>query len=209
MIKKKNWTKLMLVAACAAVITTGCAQGKNAPAPNNAAPPPSQQPAKPGENNESNIAPNPKDNNEDKKVVKKTVTLYFSDKDLMENFAVDREIEAEEEANLPLAALESWISGPKNEKLGNLVPPGVLVEYVKEENGVAQVSFSKELKNANLGSGGEMFLLEQITMIMKQFGYDSTQILIEGEKEESLLGHVTTSEPLKAGDPSQYKKLEE
>ncbi|GIP34347.1 GerMN domain-containing protein [Paenibacillus sp. J2TS4] len=201
-----KWMKLALATACAAVIATGCAQGGKTPEPGNAAPVPSQQPNNPEENNETNIAPKP---NEDKEVVKKTVTLYFADKDLMEIFAVDREVEAEEEQNLPLAALESWISGPKNDKLGNLVPPGVLVEYVKDENGVAQVSFSKELKNANLGSGGEMFLLDQITLTMKQFGYDSTQILIEGEKDESLLGHVTTSEPLPAGDPSQYKKLEE
>lgn len=138
-------------------------------------------------------------------VQKQTVSLYFSDKELMKTYRTEKDIEAENEADLPKAALEAWIAGPENEKLTGLVPPGVVVENVKAENGVAEVSFSKEIKNANLGSTGEMLMLNQITLIMKQFGYDATQVLVEGQKEESLLGHVDTRAPLKAEDPGNIE----
>lgn len=192
---KKPWKTLLLTAAAVVMITAGCGQQpQTAPPDNNqGGPAPSQQPSEENNNNENTIDPN-----EENKEMKETVILYFTDKDLMTNYSVKQEVTAESEEDLPKAALEAWIAGPESEELGNLVPPGVVVEYVKGENGIAEVSFSSELKNANLGSSGELFLLDQIALIMKQFGYDSTQILIEGEIEESLLGHVTTSEPISA-----------
>jgi spore germination protein GerM len=137
--------------------------------------------------------------------VKKTVTLYFADSDLMKMYKLQAEIEADKEEELPKAALNTWMKGPGKEGLANLVPPGVVVESVTFKDKVATVSFSKELKNANLGSSGELYLIDQIALIMKQFGYDETQILIEGKAEESLLGHVSTDKPVKPSDPNQYE----
>ncbi|MEB3100706.1 GerMN domain-containing protein [Ferviditalea candida] len=141
-------------------------------------------------------------------VHKQTVSLYFSDKELMKQYRTEKEIEVRNEADLPKAALEAWIAGPENDKLTSLVPPGVVVEYVKAANGVAEVSFSKEIKNANLGSTGEMMLLNQIGLILKQFGYESVRILVEGQREESLLGHVDISKPLKTQDPGNIELVE-
>ncbi len=41
-------------------------------------------------------------------------------------------------------------------------------------------------------------------MIMEQFGYESTQIIVDGVKIESLFGHVVISEPLLAFSKSAY-----
>ncbi len=138
-------------------------------------------------------------------VQKHTVSLYFSDKELTKTYRTEKDVEVENEADLPKAALQAWIAGPEQEKLSGLVPPGVAVEYVKASDGTVEVSFSKEIKHANLGSTGEMMLLGQLALIMKQFGYDATQVLVEGKKEETLLGHMDTSKPLKAQDPGNIE----
>lgn len=213
---RKPWKTILLTTAAVVMITAGCGQqAQTAPpneqnqgeSPSTTQPPDNENNGnnenEPTENNEDNIDPN-----EANMEITETVTLYFSDTDLMSNYSVEREITAESEEDLPKAALEAWIAGPDHEALGNLVPPGVVVEYVKGVGGIAEVSFSSELKNANLGSSGELFLLDQIALIMKQFGYDSTQILIEGEIEESLLGHVTTSEPISPPPAEEIEAME-
>ncbi|GAA0382270.1 GerMN domain-containing protein [Bacillus horti] len=143
---------------------------------------------------------------EEKDSVKKTINLYFSDNDLMNMYSVTREIEAENEEELVKEALHAWMDGPEQEGLQNIMPPDVVVESVTITNGIAEVSFSGEIKNANLGSSGELFLLDQLALIMQQFGADATQVLVEGEIEESLLGHVSTDEPYAAPNPEDYEE---
>src|SRR5690606_8180361 len=116
--------------------------------------------------------------------VKKSVTFVFADNELMGMYRIDKEVEAATEAELPLAALQLWMEGPNHEKLSNLVPPGVVIESLDFQDDLAIVSFSSELKNANLGSSGELYLIDQIAQLMNEFGYGQTQILIEGQKEE-------------------------
>lgn len=209
---KKKWglgVKWAAVALAALMITAGCSKAEPEPSvtptetPSNSQQDPNEVKPDP---NEANVDPNETPKEEDQ-LIKKTVTLFFSDKDLMEMFGVETEIKADTEEDLPKAALEAWMKGSNKEELTNLVPPEVVVEYVKSENGVAHVSFSKEILSANLGSSGEIMLVEQITLIMKQFGYDSTQILVEGKAVESLLGHVTTDKPITAPNPADYKVL--
>lgn len=155
---------------------------------------------------ENDIAPAP-GSTEKAAMVKESYTFFFADKELMGMYRVTQEVEATTKEDLPLAALKLWMKGPSNEKLNNLVPPEVVVESLEFKDGLAYVSFSQELKNANLGSTGELYLIDQIAQLMKQFGYDRTQILIEGKKEESILGHVTTNVPIKPSNPEQYEWL--
>jgi len=156
---------------------------------------------------ENDIAPVP-DSTENAAMVKETYTFFFADKELMGMYRVAQEVEAATKEDLPLAALKLWMKGPDNEKLSNLIPPEVVVESLEFKDGLAYVSFSSELKNANLGSTGELYFIDQIAQLMKQFGYDQTQILIEGQMEESILGHVTTNIPISPTDPEQYEWLE-
>lgn len=209
---KKKWglgVKWAAVALAALMITAGCSKAEPVPSQTPTEPPANSQQDPNGSQpdpNESNVDPNETPQDEDQQI-KKKITLFFADKDLMDTFGVETEIKADSEQDLPKAALEAWMKGSNKEELTNLVPPEVVVEYVKSENGVAHVSFSKEILSANLGSSGEIMLVEQITLIMKQFGYDSTQILVEGKAVESLLGHVTTDKPITAPNPADYKVL--
>ncbi|WP_216828354.1 GerMN domain-containing protein [Alkalihalobacterium elongatum] len=134
------------------------------------------------------------------------VELYFADSQVMNLYKVETTIEAEVD-ELFLKTMELTIAGPAHEELFSLIPSDVKVQYVKEEDGIAHVSFSEELLNVTVGSGGEGMLVQQIALVMKQFGFDRTQILIDGEKHNTLAGHVDTSEPIEAMDPSTIEKL--
>jgi spore germination protein GerM len=97
------------------------------------------------------------------------------------------------------------VEGPEQEGLTTLIPKEVVVEYVEEKDGIAEVSFSKEILNANVGSAGELLIMEQIAMIMDQFGYRKTQVLVEGEVVETLFGHMSADEPIQAGNPDDFE----
>lgn len=135
------------------------------------------------------------------------VELVFSDDQVMDLFRVERQIEATDE-ELFVATLEAWVSGPTEDGLVSLVPANVEVQSVEEIDGVAHVSFSSELLDAQVGSGVEEMLLQQVAMIMKQFGFNETQILIDGEVQPELFGHINTSEPIVANNPEDYEKVE-
>lgn len=126
----------------------------------------------------------------------------------MDMYGEKREIEARTEDALPKAALETWIEGPIHEQLKTLLPKDVAVLDATIEGDTATVDFSQEIENANLGSGGEMFVVEQIALTMLQFGAPKTQILIEGQVEETLAGHVTICGPVEAPDPDEFEVLE-
>ncbi|TWI57184.1 GerMN domain-containing protein [Halalkalibacter nanhaiisediminis] len=135
------------------------------------------------------------------------VELVFSDDQVMDLFRVERQIEATDE-ELFVATLEAWVAGPTEDGLVSLVPANVEVQSVEEIDGVAHVSFSSELLDAQVGSGVEEMLLQQVAMIMKQFGFNETQILIDGEVQPELFGHIDTSEPTVANNPEDYEKVE-
>ncbi|MDF2822342.1 MAG: Lipoprotein LpqB, GerMN domain [Clostridiales bacterium] len=153
---------------------------------------------------EGDLSPSPTNDK-----ITQEVVLYFPDSDLISTYRVKQVIEADSYESLPKAALEAWVRGTENEGLTNLVKPNVIIEYVEDVDGIAHVSFSKEIKESNLGSTGELLLIEQVSMIMQQFGFDQTQLLIEGQIEESLLGHLYIADPITANDPSDYTWLED
>lgn len=131
--------------------------------------------------------------------VTETVTLYFSDDQLMETLTEERSVTADTKENLPAAALEAWIAGPESEGMFSPVNTDTTVQYVESDGSQAVVSFSSDFAESNVGSSGDAAIMEQIASIMSQFGYSSTQLLIEGEINPSIFGHVDTSSPIKAG----------
>ncbi|RSL34980.1 spore gernimation protein GerM [Salibacterium salarium] len=140
--------------------------------------------------------------------VTETVTLYFSDNEVLETYKEEQDVTADSEEEIPAAALEAWIQGPDHEELTSHFQNEIEVDSVEEENGVAQVSFSDSFLEANIGSSAELAITEQIALIMEQFGYDETKILIEGEEESSLFGHMDATEPITANNPDDYETLE-
>ncbi|MGY4691219.1 GerMN domain-containing protein [Salibacterium sp. K-3] len=142
--------------------------------------------------------------------VTETVTLYFSDDQLLEKYTEEQEVEASTEGELPAAALQAWIDGPEHEDLVSHFPEDtdVEVQSVEGSDGTAEVSFSSAFLDLSAGSSAEMAITEQIALIMEQFGYDQTKILIEGEEEDSLFGHMDASEPFSAENADEYEPIE-
>ncbi|MEC5424841.1 Gmad2 immunoglobulin-like domain-containing protein [Virgibacillus sp. C22-A2] len=137
------------------------------------------------------------------------IVLFFSDNDLLGNYRIEKEINADVDEHLAKVALEAWIKGPEHEELTGLINPEVSIEYVEDIDGIAHVSFSKEIQISNLGSSGELMLVEQIAMIMQQFGFEQTQLLVEGKVVESLLDHLYTADPIVANNPESYPWIQE
>lgn len=140
---------------------------------------------------------------------KHDVVLFFPDNDLLGTYRVKEEVTVRWEEDLPKAALNAWINGPEHEQLTGLINSDVIVEYVEEIDGIAHVSLSREINNNNLGVNGELLFAEQIAMIMQQFGYERTQILVEGRKEELILGSLYIGEPIVANGPERYLWVDE
>lgn len=200
--------KFLSTLALSMVMVFGVACGDNEATPPVNEPAEVEQPAGEDEGKtENDIAP-VEEPTEESEMVKETYTFFYADNDLMGMYRVAQEVEAPTKEDLPLAALKQWMKGPDHESLNNLVPPGLVIESLEFKDGIAYVSFSSELKNANLGSTGELYLIDQIAQLMNQFGYDQTQLLIEGQVEESILGHVTTNIPVSPTDPEQYEWLD-
>ncbi len=153
---------------------------------------------------ETNLSPTP-----DEKLETHQVVLYFSDKDLLNTYRIEQEVAVRNGEHVAKAALDAWINGPDHEELIGLIDSEVIIEYVEEVDGIAHVSFSKEFQASNLGSSGELMFAEQIAMIMEQFGYDRTQILVEGRVGETLLGHLYTGDPIVANAPESYLWIDE
>lgn len=145
---------------------------------------------------------------EEQESTTENVTLYFADNQLMGNYRFSQDIVVQGDQDVMEVAFQAWIAGPPHTELSTLIPAEVVLEYIQIKDGIAHVSFSEEIRNANLGSSGENMLVTQIVMIMKEFGYDQTQILIGGEVHESLAGHLLIDEPLTAPDPEEFEWME-
>lgn len=123
------------------------------------------------------------------------VNLYFSDIELNHIYSVETIVEGQDE-EVFINTLNAWIAGPDHENLTSLIPENVTVQSIEDKDGVAHISFSKEILDANVGSSADYMITQQIALLMKQFGFHSTQILVEGQILESLFGHVSTDEPI-------------
>ncbi|MBM7096790.1 GerMN domain-containing protein [Bacillus sp. H-16] len=143
---------------------------------------------------------------EDDVAVLNSVTYYFSDDQLMETYRVTTDQSVTQDEQGAKEVLEQWIAGPDRDGLMGLVPSNVTVQEVRFADGVAYVSFSGNIAEANLGSSGEMMFTEQLAMMMAQFGYEKTQLLIDGEVPGEFLGHMDVSEPFEASASSQYSE---
>ncbi|SDZ12539.1 Sporulation and spore germination [Evansella caseinilytica] len=136
------------------------------------------------------------------------LVLYFADDQLMETYRVETGVSVTVDEAGAKQAFELWLAGPDHEDLVSLLPEATKVQSVTFKDNVAYVSFSADILEANLGSTGELMVTEQMALISEQFGYDKTQILVEGEVPESFLGHMDVSDPVPAEDPDNYDELD-
>ena len=102
-------------------------------------------------------------------------------------------------ASTERAAAEALIQGlPQEHGVPvNILPNDVKLLDIKVENRILTVDFSEEIQKLNVGAGGESAVLTSIVNTLAQFPWvDSVKILIQGQKADSLAGHIDISIPL-------------
>lgn len=125
-----------------------------------------------------------------------TVTLYFSDDQAM--YLVPEERKVTVDTVVGEAVVKGLIAGPEGDTLGATIPQGTKLLSYTEQDGIATVNFSKEIQtNHSGGSTGEsMTIYSIVNSLTKLDGIHKVQLLVEGQKIETLAGHFDTSEPL-------------
>lgn len=126
-----------------------------------------------------------------------TISLFFADQTASKLVQERRDVTRRNE---PLEALilRELISGPRDAGAVSTVPPEARVISVQVVEGVAFVNFSRELATRHSGgSAGELMTLSSIVYSLTELpGIEKVQLLIEGEKQESIFGHSLTIEPI-------------
>ncbi|MFS8540985.1 MAG: GerMN domain-containing protein [Tissierellales bacterium] len=154
------------------------------------------------ENENQVVDPNPK-------AEEVKVTLYFVNKKYIETgdesleklIPENRTILVE---NIPLeeAIVKELIKGTDSEKLTTVIPSNVVLLGVEVADGTAFVNFSKE----GLSGGGmqEDFTIAQIVNTLLELDHiDKVQFLVDGKKAETLMGHISITDPFEK--PLLYK----
>ncbi|KJS75584.1 MAG: sporulation protein [Desulfotomaculum sp. BICA1-6] len=128
---------------------------------------------------------------------KQTVTLYFGDDQAMYLAPEQREVNKGDES-LEAVIVRELINGPQKDGLTRTMPEGTKLLSVSVVNGVAYVNFSKEFKSKHWGgSAGESLTVYSVTnSLCKLPGIEEVQFLLEGDKQESILGNIGTIEPV-------------
>ncbi len=126
------------------------------------------------------------------------LTLYFAEEGAAGLTAEQREVEIENLEELPSMVVEELIVGPKNNNLYPTIPSETQLLSLVVEDGTAMVDFSQDIISKHWGgSAGEtMTIMSLVDSLTELSEIDRVQILVEGEKIDSLLGHWDTSQPL-------------
>ncbi len=142
--------------------------------------------------------PGDSDKNQPPAVTEQELTLYFAGADANGLVAEKRTVEIEEQDQLPSLIVQELIAGPADESLYPTIPPETRLLSVKVEDGAAMVDFSQEIVSKHWGgsTGESMTIMSLVNSLTEISDIDRVQILVEGEKVDSLLGHWDTSQPL-------------
>lgn len=96
--------------------------------------------------------------------------------------------------NLPETVMDELIAGPDAAGLSTVLS-NLKVHSVAVREGIAYVDFSKD--NMNGGSLSETLLIEQtVSSLTALEDIEAVQFLVEGEKTESLMGHILVIDPV-------------
>jgi spore germination protein GerM len=191
--RDRGWPGMTAVALALLLMVglflTGC--GNN---PNNASPG-NQKAGAPENSNTPDISSQPTQE-------KESVTLYFGDQEAMYLLPETRTVD-KKDGILEAAVVEELVKGPQEEGSVRTIPEGTRVLSVNVVNGVAYVNFSKEFQTKHWGgSAGEIMTIYSVVNTLTELpGVEKVQFLLEGEKLESILGHMDTTIPIEP-DPN-------
>ncbi|MGR6835291.1 GerMN domain-containing protein [Syntrophomonas erecta] len=142
---------------------------------------------------------NPADNQKEK--VSQEVTLYFGDDQAMYLVPEKRVVQidsSKKEALLATEIVKELINGPRNNNLRPTIPPEAKLLSLEIKDGTAYVDFTEEIRTKHWGgSAGEtMTITSLVNSLTELKGINRVQILINGKKQDSLVGHWYIGEPI-------------
>ncbi len=125
------------------------------------------------------------------------ITLYFSDNQAEKLVPEKREVKTEGKP-LPEVVINELIKGPQGSGLLKTIPDGTVLLSLDVQDGLAQVDFSKDIKENHWGgSAGESMTIYSIVNSLAELeGIEEVQFMLEGEKMESLAGHFDLTQPI-------------
>lgn len=129
---------------------------------------------------------------------KAVVYLYFADEQAMFLHPEARTIQYPTEGYIAQIILEELIKGPYQEGFYKTIPEESKVNSVKIENGTAIVDFNKDFQDKSPGgSTGENMQIGSIVQTLTELPeIELVQILIEGKRVQTLVGHLILDEPM-------------
>ncbi len=186
--RDQGWPGMVAVALALLLMVglflTGCGENSNNTSPGNKKPGTSQN------SNNPDISAQPNQEQQ-------TVTLYFGDQEAMYLVPETRTVD-KKDGILEAAVVEELVKGPQKEGSARTIPEGTRVRSVNVVNGVAYVNFSQEFQTKHWGgSAGEIMTIYSVVNTLTDLpGVEKVQFLLEGEKLESILGHMDTTIPI-------------
>lgn len=141
--------------------------------------------------------PDQKTETEKKGPAKVKVTLYFANSE--GDMLIPEKRTITEVRGIARAALEELIKGPgANKALAPTMPSGTKLRGIDIRDGVATVDFSREfIDNHWGGSSGELLTVYSVVDVLTQFPtVKQVQFLVEGQKVETLAGHMDLAKPV-------------
>ncbi|MZP28308.1 hypothetical protein GTO91_01035 [Heliobacterium undosum] len=124
-----------------------------------------------------------------------TVRLFFPDQELQRLIKEERPLSgsAGEKVRQTFELLKG---GPQNGQLTTLIPAKARLLGVTSKDTQLEVNLSQEIRQSNVGSTGEALLIGSLVNSFSSLGYTGVQLTVEGQKVETLAGHLDISRPL-------------
>jgi spore germination protein GerM len=128
---------------------------------------------------------------------KLTVQLYFKRKDGNGLGMEEREVKKTE--GIARLTMEELLKGPHNQDLETALPSGTkLLDINIKPDGSCLVNFNSNICNVN-GSKAESLAVYAVVDTLSQFPtVDDVTFLVDGEKINTLAGHIDVSQPVVA-----------
>ena len=181
---------LLAVLALALLVTAGCD-------PNNEKGTPNGSSASVSGNAPVSAGSAPSSAAQKEPVKNMEIKVYYPDDQGMKLVAVKRKVKTNNSGKYT-AAIKSLMEGTKEKGQSTIIPKQAKLKGVTVKGDTAYVDFSQELvKYFTGGSTGEEMLVGSVVNTLTEFSeIKKVQILIEGNKVESLGGHVDLSVPM-------------
>lgn len=147
--------------------------------------------------------------NQDQETSQQEVVLYFADDQAMYLQAEKRTITVDaDSSSLPLKEIiNELIKGPQDQSLSATIPAETKLLSAEVKDSVAYIDFSEEIRTKHWGgSAGEtMTIMSLVNTLTEYEAIQGVQILIKGEKQDSLAGHWSIDKPIER-DESLIKR---